>query len=251
MGEDSKWTGGNAVVVQTGDVVDRGDGSSKILRLFHALDGQARREGGRMVVLLGNHELLNLQNKFWYATPGETRGFGGTDESRAFAFSKNGEFGEYIRSFPTALVVRQAVGAESSATLFVHGGLMPQFLTMYKTRGGSAVQNLNDYVKTLLDRNDLPESQDLVFSEDGPFWNRYLAMGKDEAKVCSALMQTLELSGADKVVVGHTVQQGGVAGTRCGSRLILGDVGFAPYYYGSRSGLEHFANGEIKEWRAV
>lgn len=55
-----RWSGGTAVLVQTGDVFDRGPGVRAALDLLMQLEGDARRAGGRVVPLLGNHEVMNL-----------------------------------------------------------------------------------------------------------------------------------------------------------------------------------------------
>ena len=52
-----QWTGGDAVIVQSGDIYDRGPDSLAIREAMNKLDGQARRQGGRVVRLMGNHEL--------------------------------------------------------------------------------------------------------------------------------------------------------------------------------------------------
>lgn len=55
-----RWVGGNAVLVQTGDYFDRGLGVREAMNLLMALERQAPRAGGRVHVLLGNHEVMNL-----------------------------------------------------------------------------------------------------------------------------------------------------------------------------------------------
>lgn len=64
-----KWTGGTAQLVQTGDYTDRGEGTRAVLDLLMALEPQARDAGGRAVVLLGNHEVMNLVNEVRDVTP--------------------------------------------------------------------------------------------------------------------------------------------------------------------------------------
>jgi hypothetical protein len=55
-----KWTGGRTQLLQTGDYTDRGEGTRAVMDLLMALERQAKDAGGRVVVLLGNHEVMNL-----------------------------------------------------------------------------------------------------------------------------------------------------------------------------------------------
>lgn len=58
------WTGGNARLVQTGDFFDRGADVRGVMDLLMRLETEARRAGGRVDVLFGNHEGMNLLHDF-------------------------------------------------------------------------------------------------------------------------------------------------------------------------------------------
>jgi hypothetical protein len=58
------WRGGDTILVQTGDVLDRGADVRGVLELLRGLQTDAAQEGGRVVVLLGNHEAMNLLGIF-------------------------------------------------------------------------------------------------------------------------------------------------------------------------------------------
>src|SRR5215217_3572082 len=55
-----RWTGGTTVFVQTGDLLDRGTAVREVLDLLTRLEPEAAKAGGRVEVLLGNHEYMNL-----------------------------------------------------------------------------------------------------------------------------------------------------------------------------------------------
>ena len=69
------WAGGKTILVQMGDVTDRWADSLKIIRNLQLLQAEAPRAGGRVVVVLGNHEAMNLLGDFRYTTPGEYAAF--------------------------------------------------------------------------------------------------------------------------------------------------------------------------------
>ncbi|CAN5437296.1 hypothetical protein BH23ACI1_BH23ACI1_29680 [soil metagenome] len=54
------WRGGRARFVQTGDYTDRGPDVRRIMDLLRSLERSARSAGGRVDVLLGNHEVMNI-----------------------------------------------------------------------------------------------------------------------------------------------------------------------------------------------
>jgi hypothetical protein len=58
--EQLRWSGGDAILVQTGDFLDDGTRVSDVMDLLMRLQGEAEAAGGRVVVLLGNHEALNI-----------------------------------------------------------------------------------------------------------------------------------------------------------------------------------------------
>ena len=57
--DKSDWIAGTDILVQTGDIVDRGTYAANIYRMMQKLRGQAAGAGGQVVSILGNHEIMN------------------------------------------------------------------------------------------------------------------------------------------------------------------------------------------------
>jgi hypothetical protein len=55
-----RWSGENAILIQTGDFIDDGVRVRDVMDLFMQLQEQAEAAGGQVIVLLGNHEALNI-----------------------------------------------------------------------------------------------------------------------------------------------------------------------------------------------
>ncbi|HEY4071247.1 MAG TPA: metallophosphoesterase [Sphingomicrobium sp.] len=75
------WAGGRTTLVQLGDILDRQPDSLKIVRSLQQLLREAPRSGGKVVVVLGNHEAMNLLGDFRYTTPGEFAAFAGPNSA--------------------------------------------------------------------------------------------------------------------------------------------------------------------------
>ncbi len=58
--ENLHWSGGDAILVQTGDLVDGGEKVRSTLDLFMRLQDEAPGAGGKVIVLMGNHEVINI-----------------------------------------------------------------------------------------------------------------------------------------------------------------------------------------------
>jgi hypothetical protein len=69
------WAGGKTILVQLGDVTDREPNSLQIIRSLQQLQKEAPRAGGKVFVVLGNHEAMNLLGDNRYTTPGEYAAF--------------------------------------------------------------------------------------------------------------------------------------------------------------------------------
>lgn len=84
------WAGSTNTLVQVGDLLDRGPKPRDVMDLLMALETEAPKHGGRVVSLLGNHEMMNLMGDLRYVTPENYASFADTnsEERRKSAFKE-------------------------------------------------------------------------------------------------------------------------------------------------------------------
>jgi hypothetical protein len=216
------WAGGQMLVVQTGDEIDRGDDDRAILDLVERLEKEAKAAGGELIPLLGNHEIMNASQDFRYVTAGGFSAFERLDASpqtgrasgRPGAFAPGGPYARLLASRPFVVKVGDSV--------FVHGGILPKHVRY-------GLDRINDELDAWLlgTRSAPPEA---LVANDGPVWTR--AYSSDEAPAdCADLTRTLALLGAKRMVVGHTVQRTGI-NSACEGKVWRIDVGMSRYFGG-------------------
>jgi hypothetical protein len=148
------WSGGKTHLVITGDILDRGPDSRKVMDLIMRVEKEALDAGGRVHLLLGNHEVMNLTGDLRYVSKEEYAAFADDelveDRERWFrlyrdskpatadeeivrteyvdkypagffglrrAFGSKGEYGPWLMSKPLMIVI--------NGTAYVHGGMSP------------------------------------------------------------------------------------------------------------------------------
>ena len=67
--KQNHWAGGQSTFIQVGDLLDRGPKPRDVLDLMMALEKEAPQAGGRVVSLLGNHEMMNIMGDLRYVVP--------------------------------------------------------------------------------------------------------------------------------------------------------------------------------------
>ncbi len=215
-----QWSGGETVFVQTGDQTDRGPDSKEVLELLMALQGQAAAAGGQVIVLLGNHEVMNLGGDLRYVSPEDVQDFGSA-QAREQAFSAQGALGAWLRERPMV--------AQVGDTVFVHGGITPRFAQM-------GLPGMNALAKGVVS-GQLPRGQ---LGDDSPIWYRgYL---QDDG-ACQELERALESLGARRMVVGHTTQRTGRIAVGCEGRVLGIDTGISSHY-GAHAAAVEFREGD-------
>jgi len=90
--EQRHWTGGKTTLLQLGDLIDRGPKPREVLDLMMSLDQQAEKAGGKVVSLLGNHEVMNLMGDLRYVSVGNFKSFADDDSEKR----RSGAFQQYM-----------------------------------------------------------------------------------------------------------------------------------------------------------
>ncbi|GIL72967.1 hypothetical protein Vretimale_4613 [Volvox reticuliferus] len=230
------WVGGDTIVVQLGDVLDRGDVEIGIVNLLRYLDVEARKCGGAVFMLNGNHESLNVCGDFRYVTPGafaESALYAGLSESdlkdwqlvakvRYSLFKPGGDLAKEFARNPTVLVVND--------TVFAHGGLLPIHVEY-------GIERLNTEVAAWMrgdqqpDGNKCPPPFLAMGDANSVMWNRTLSKERfatpyERYHACRALQQALAKVRGKRLVVGHTPQLSGV-NCECENQVWRIDVGMS------------------------
>ena len=271
------WSGGRTTLVQLGDVLDREPDSLKIVRSLQRLQKEAPRSGGKVVVVLGNHEAMNLLGDFRYTTPGEFAAFANANSAalRDRVYDQNRAAIEaaaratspsltpqqirdsWIAAHPLGWVehklawspsgelgkwaTRNPAIVEIGGTLFVHGGISGEYaklpLDEIDRRVATAMANGDDSASSILD------------DPLGPLWYRGLVTNNPDAQAERATMHSPRLTqeqelaavlaayGAQRMVIGHTPDLKGIE-ILDGGRLARIDTGNSRYYGGPLSWLE-------------
>ncbi len=172
---DLRWTGGTDHLVVAGDILDRGAGDRQLLELLMRLEGESEAAGGRIHVLLGNHEAMNLMrdtrdvNPVSYEsfaadeTKGERRAawndfsrIGASEQdlsernsefnrrfprgffARQRMFEPDGRYGRWLMGLPTIVKI--------NAVVYVHGGLTDDMAEL-------GIEGINRGVRNALERH--------------------------------------------------------------------------------------------------
>lgn len=212
----NRWAGGRTILVQTGDITDRAPDSLKIIRHLQKLQREAARAGGRVIVMVGNHEAMNVTGDLRYVDPGEFAAFAdrNSEARRAAVYDANAKAIEaafrmrdpaidpkavraaWIAATPLGMVEHQAAWGPKGElgrwaaglpavvrlgdSLFVHGGLSAPYAAI-------PADEINRRVRAALMAGETSPAS-IINDPLGPLWYRGLLTrgGAFEQEVAAA-----------------------------------------------------------------
>ena len=269
-----RWAGGRTILVQVGDIVDRGPDSLKIIRHLMRLQREAPRRGGRVIVLVGNHEAMMMTGDLRYVHPGEYAAFAdrNSDRLRTLTYEANKEAIEaayrarmpeispaairdlWIKDHPLGKLEHQMAwrperelgqwAASNPAlvkigtTLFVHGGVSAAYATI-------GIDEINRRVAAALKAQDKAPAS-IIDDPRGPLWYRGhvtrseplpAASGPPQPTIEEEIEIVRRAYGVERIVVGHTPSREGIIADQ-GGKLWRIDSANSTAYGGTPSYLE-------------
>jgi hypothetical protein len=190
-----KWVFGKGHLVICGDLFDRGENVTACLWLLYKLEEEAKRSGGYVHVILGNHEIMNLSEDFRYVHPKYREAAALMGKAYLDLYTVNTELGRWLRTKN----IMERIGKN----LFVHGGV-----SQLINESGFSLQEMNNQVRPFYDKSGydslLNQAHVLPFFSDySPFWYRgyFLEPRASLAQVDS----TLNLYDVNHIIVGHDI----------------------------------------------
>lgn len=249
-----RWSGGSSFVVQVGDIFDRGGNEIKLIYLLHRLKHEATLAGGNLVTILGNHEVMNMNNDFryvtreglmeferwgwWFKKGMDMKKLGGDEDVRdvfdGLPESFRGVDKEYWNGFRARMAALRPKGpiagrflqdyqtvAVVGDSVFVHGGLLKEHVQYGLEKINSEAR---DWIRgsSTTKTNSCP---DYLLGGSSVVWLRKFSYGSNCD--CEQLQSILSLiPGAARMVMGHTIQREGINSV-CDNQALRIDVGLS------------------------
>ncbi|MCJ1678720.1 metallophosphoesterase [Streptomyces sp. APSN-46.1] len=189
---DHHWSAGNARLWFLGDFTDRGPDGIGVIDLVMRLSAEAAASGGYCKALMGNHELLLIGAKRFGDTPVSSGA--GTATFQAAWLLNGGQRTDMERLEDVHL---QWMSRLDAAVLEDGHLLLHSDTTAYLDYGDS-IEDVNDTVHELLNRNDADITWDLFRK----FTKRFAF--RDEETGPQAVRELLDTYGGGRVVHGHS-----------------------------------------------
>ena len=192
--EERHWKYDKGHLVIVGDNFDRGDKVTEILWFLFHLQKEAQRAGGKVHVLLGNHEVMVLKGDLRYLNKKYLYTSGVFTTQYHHFFKKGSVLGDWIAGHNVVISIDQR--------MFLHGGISPAILNL-----SLSLQDINTIFRTEIIRGEKAKIKKnekllLLFKSEGPLWFRgYFGVNKLDIEGIDAILNRFK---QQTIVVGHT-----------------------------------------------
>ena len=169
------WIAGQSHIVFLGDVFDRGDDVTKVLWFIYELEKKAALAGGKVHLVLGNHEIMTMTKDLRYVSRKERNiavAHGLTYD--ALFHPINSYLGTWLRSKVSVLKIDKIV--------FAHGGILDLGPISLEEFNNKAYYYMKDPMyldvmkqspdSTKYDLNSWSEMRYFFYNSEGPYWYR-------------------------------------------------------------------------------
>jgi hypothetical protein len=187
------WNYGNGHLVFLGDIFDRGEQVTEALWLIYKLEKESEKHGGRVHLLLGNHELMAMEGDERYLSKKYHCLFKYSHSGNKKNYSSKTILGKWLRSKNTLEIINDI--------LFVHGGIHPE-ITKYNITVDSVNALINSYLNAKPGKRPDNSLIEFVLSEKGPFWYRGMI---NNGELTQSLVDSItSYFNVSKIMMGHT-----------------------------------------------
>lgn len=196
--ENLNWIWGDGHLVLLGDLFDRGDQVTESLWLIHQLDVKSRQHGGRVHMMLGNHEVMAMINDIRYISTKYKQFSNYFSREYSDFFNRQTELGIWLRRKNAVIRINDCV--------FSHAGISSEIMKNKFTipRINFLIQNfLADDPKA---PNRFSKETNIVLGKWGPLWYRgFMYDFPDVALITQAEVdEVIHTLGASKMVIAHS-----------------------------------------------
>lgn len=191
-----KWTAGRAVLVFTGDLIDKGPHSLQVVQLAASLRKTAAGSGGRVITLMGNHEAEFLADPTEKKVTDFSQDLRGAGLTPAEVSACHEDVGQFLCSLP--------FGARVGDWFFSHGGntggrTIPQLTADFETGVGQD----GFASRQLVNANSMLEAR---LGEEGPGGKSWFEVESPQRTAAQILARYAAALGAAHLVQGHQHQ---------------------------------------------
>ena len=186
-----EWIFGNGHLIFAGDLFDRGVNVTECLWLIYKLESEAELQGGKVHLILGNHEMMNLRKDFRYVRNKYPVNADSLNLEYDSWYSADSELGRWLRSKNSI----EKIGD----FLIMHAGISRDFPSDSLT-----ITDINNNIRSSIDKhfNKGEASKDIFIGSSGPLWYRGIV---NESETQNDIENTLSAYTSSKMILGHTI----------------------------------------------